>query len=156
FFPERHEVRTTFKDAAQSFLEWSQVNISARGHERYRTSMDALQPTFGERFLDQITPSDVERYKADRIKTVEPGTVNRDLMVLKRLYNLILKGRILPETKIVESLPTRIALFRENNKRLRYLSGKEYGEILLACERLKQQRRACLKVRVLDIKSLLI
>jgi len=156
FFPERHEVRTPFKDAAKSFLEWSQVNISVRGHQRYRTSMENLTAAFGERFLDQITPSDVERYKAERIKTVEPGTVNRDLMVLKRLYNLILKGRILPETKIVESLPTRIALFRENNKRLRYLSGKEYGEILLACERLKQQRRACLKARVLDMKSLIV
>jgi integrase len=156
FFPERHEVRVRFADAAKSFLEWARVNISVRGHERYKCSMASLTAVFGERFLDQITPVDVERYKADRIQHVEPGTINRDLMVLKRLYNLILKGRLLPDTKIVESLPTRIALMRENNKRLRYLSGKEYGQILLACERLNQKRRRCLGTRVLDMKSIII
>lgn len=155
-FPERQETKVLFSDAAKAFLEWARVNISARGHERYKCSMESLSAAFGTRTLDQLTPADVERYKADRVKTVEPGTVNRDLMVLKRLYNLILKGRLLPDTKIVESLPTRIALMRENNKRLRYLSGKEYAEILMACERLKQKRRTCLRTRVLDMKSIIV
>jgi len=156
FFPERHETRVLFSDAAKAFLEWARVNISAHGHTRYKCSMESLNAAFGSRFLDQVTPADIERYKADRVKTVEPSTINRDLMVLKRLYNLILKGRLLPDTRIVESLPTRIALMRENNKRLRYLSGKEYAEILMACERLKQKRRACLRTRVLDIKSIIV
>ncbi len=156
FFPERHETRVLFSDAAKAFLEWAQVNISVRGHERYRCSMESLTAAFGTRFLDQVTPAEVERYKADRIQAVEPGTINRDLMVLKRLYNLILKGRLLPEAKIVESLPTRIALMREDNKRLRYVSEKEFAELLLACERLKQKRRSCLSARVLDLKSIII
>ena len=101
------------------------------------------------------TPTAVEKFKTDRLKEVKPATINRDLAVLKRLYNLILKGQLLPEVSIPESLPRRIRLLRENNVRIRYLSFKEYQELLLACDRLHMKRSPASRAIAIDLKPIL-
>ena len=60
FVPERHRKRVRFEDAAKDFLKWAEVNISERGHERYRCSVDNLVVAFGRLYLDELTPSAVE------------------------------------------------------------------------------------------------
>jgi integrase len=156
FFPERHRKRVRFEDAAKDLLKWAEVNISARGHERYRCSVDNLISAFGRLHLDELTPTAVEAFKADRLKEVKPATINRDLMVLKRLYNLILKGQLLPDVAVPESLPRRISLMRENNHRVRYLSPREYAELLLACDRLHARRGPATRAQAIDMKTLVV
>ena len=156
FFPDRHKERVLFATASEDFLKWAKVNISERGYERYRSCIDNLVEAFGKRYLDEITPTAVEKFKTDRLKEVKPATINRDLSVLKRLYNLILKGQLLPEVAVPESLPRRIHMLKENNLRIRYLSSKEYQELLLACDRLHAKRSATTRATAIDMKPLLI
>jgi len=47
-----------------------------------------LKPYFGDRRLSEITPKDVDDYKAFRLNDVAPATVNRELEVLRHLFNL--------------------------------------------------------------------
>jgi integrase len=155
FFPDRQKERILFEEASKDFLKWAKVNISERGHERYRCCMDNLVEAFGRQYLDEITPTAVEKFKTDRLKVVKPATINRDLAVLKRLYNLILKGQLLPEVSIPESLPRRIRLLRENNVRIRYLSFQEYQELLLACDRLKMKRSPASRAIAIDLKPII-
>ncbi|MBI4565643.1 MAG: site-specific integrase [Planctomycetes bacterium] len=118
--------------------------------------MRNLEAAFGDLRLHEITPALVEKFKAARAKEVKPATVNRDLMSLKRLYNLILKGKILPEAHIIATLPIRIGFLRENNARLRYLTDKEYAELLVACDRIDLKRRASSTVRAVPLKEIVI
>jgi integrase len=156
FFPERHRTRVRLEDAAKAFLKWAQVNVSTRGFERYRCSTDNLVRAFGRLHLDEVGPATVEAFKAERMKTVKPATINRDLTVLKRIYNLILKGQLLPEAAVPESLPRRIRLLRENNLRVRYLSPREYAELLLACDRLNARRSPTTRAQAIDLKTLVV
>jgi len=156
FFPDRQKERISFEKASEEFLKWAEVNISDRGYERYRCCVDNLVAAFGPQYLDEITPPAVEKFKTDRLKVVKPATINRDLAVLKRLYNLILKGQLLPEVSIPESLPRRIHLLRENNLRIRYLSLSEYQALLLACDRLHAKRSPATRAQAMDMKPILI
>src|SRR5689334_23016540 len=152
FFPDRQKERMTFENASKEFLKWAEVNISDRGYERYRCCVDNLVAAFGPQYLDELTPTAVEKFKTDRLKVVKPATINRDLGVLKRLYNLILKGQLLAEVSIPESLPRRIHLLRENNLRIRYLSLTEYQPLLLASDRLPPNRSPAPGAQAIDSK----
>ncbi len=156
FFPDRQKERVLFEDASKEFLKWAKVNISERSYERYRCSVDNLVVAFGQQHLDEVAPPAVEKFKTDRLKVVMPATINRDLAVLKRIYNLILKGQLLPDVSVPESLPRRIHLLRENNLRIRYLSFQEYQELLLACDRLHAKRSPATRAQAIDMKPLLI
>ena len=75
---------------------------------------------FQGRTLGQISPGDVERYQAQRIKTAAPATVNREVMFLKRVFNVAIADGLM------QANPTkRVKLFRENNARVRFLSEEE-------------------------------
>src|ERR1041384_1961244 len=113
YFPERSAARKRLREASEEFLTWAKVNVSSSGHRCYALGMTNLIAAFGERYLDEINPSDIEKYKAQRLKTITASSVNRELAGLKRLYNLALKGIILHGVKISESLPRRIGLLRE-------------------------------------------
>ncbi len=141
YFPERNRPEVLFSDARKEFDAWAKVNVSESGAIRYACSMDALELAFGHVKLHEITPLAVETFKSARLKDVKPATVNRDLMTLKRLINLILQGQLLPDAKVDPLLPPRIRLLRENNKRLRYLTAKEYAELLMACDRQRFKSR---------------
>ena len=70
--------------------------------------------------LRQVVPGDIERYVAKRITQVSPASVNRELAFLKRVFNVaIADGK-------AESNPVRsVKLFKENNKRVRFLAPEE-------------------------------
>ncbi|MDP2788767.1 MAG: phage integrase N-terminal SAM-like domain-containing protein [bacterium] len=42
---------------------------------------------FAGKYLHEITPKDIEQYRAERIKEVSKSTVNRILNCLSSLYN---------------------------------------------------------------------
>jgi integrase len=50
-----------------------------------------LKDHFVEYLADDITPSLVEKYQAERVKEVKPATVNRYLATLKRMFNLAVR-----------------------------------------------------------------
>jgi hypothetical protein len=95
------------------------ANLPIPGHRCYALGMTNLIEAMGDRYLDEISPAAVEKYKANRLKPITASSVNRELAGLKRLYNLALKGLILHGVRINEDLPRRIGMLRENTKRLR-------------------------------------
>ena len=108
----------------KEFLAWSVLEHAAHPatHRRYETASKALLKFFGDTPLDQITPDDVEKFKAWRIKQkkspparklakiawgekvkkaeatakpLKPATVNRELACLKMLHNYYIKSDVL-------------------------------------------------------------
>jgi integrase len=84
----------TFEEFSTAFLEFSKAHKSLRTAEADQTRMKHLLPFFGRYRLDQITPFLVEKYIHERRQAITrrklpvgPATINRELCVLKHLFN---------------------------------------------------------------------
>ncbi len=92
------------------------------------TSINNLKPFFGGKYLHEITPLDMEKYKRRRQGKVSNATVNREVACLKHIFTKAI------EWGIVKKNPgKKVKLLRERNTRLRYLGEKEIGRLYDAC-----------------------
>jgi len=99
-----------------------------RSLARDESSFKNLLPEFGHKLLDQVTPRDVEVYKARRRLEVSGSTVNRELALLKNFFNIaIAEG-------LIEHNPVKgVKFFPESGWRHKYvLSGSEIQRLLEA------------------------
>jgi site-specific recombinase XerD len=136
----------SFKVAMTDFLLWSEQEhqLHPETHERYRVSSVALLRHFKDASLDQITPEEVERFKAIRLmenktvrapkkkrrqldKKLRPATVNRELACLKALFNFVLKADLPLRNPV-----SRVKFFEEHNEQTRVLTFEEQEKYLAA------------------------
>ncbi len=117
--------RLRFKDFAPTYLE-----THAKPNKRSWQTTDAkylknLVPYLGERYLHEITPELVERYKAQRKESVSVASVNRELALLKCMFNKAITWGYAKDNPV-----RRVKLFKENNWRTRFLEKEEIGKLL--------------------------
>jgi integrase len=91
---QRKRVSPTFGDFVTDFMEYSKAHKSSRGSESDETCLKHLTPFFGRYRLDQISSFLVEKYICERRgstsrrgKPPASATINRELQVLKHLFN---------------------------------------------------------------------
>ena len=130
FLDIKEEKRIKFEDFADEYLE-----LHAKVNNRSWKKADAvnirlLKKVFSGKCLNEITPLMIDRFKAERAKslkgekktkTISPATVNRNLACLKSMFNkAIAWGQFVGENPV-----RQVKLFKENNKRLRFLEKEE-------------------------------
>jgi len=123
----RREHKIRFEELAQTYLEL----YSKPNKKSYHSDCDLIKTLgkhFNGKYLYEITPILVEKFKSERIKEVSPATVNRALACLKCMFN-----RAIDWGKIDTNPIIKVKLFRENNKRLRYLEKEEIVKLLARC-----------------------
>lgn len=126
FLDVRKKEKIKFEDLAKEFIELhSKLNKRPRVARRDQFLINRLGASFNGKYLYEITPQDIERYKAERIKDVAPATVNRELACLKCMYN-----KAITWGKADDNPVRKVKLFRENNQRLRYLEKEEIKKLL--------------------------
>jgi len=76
------EKKVPFEDFSQQYLAYSTANKAKSAQQRDRFSVAQLTAVFKEKYLFEITPRMIEKYKATRLKKVGPATVNRELACL--------------------------------------------------------------------------
>jgi integrase len=112
----KQPTRVTFVDFAKEYMVYAKAN--KRSWLRDHTSLTHLLPVFGARKLGDITMHAIEAYKIQRLEKVKPATVNRELVLMKHMFNLAIawgkatanpvKGiRLLRETALPERILTR-------------------------------------------------
>ena len=68
-------------------------------------------------YLSEITPKVIEEYKARRLETVKPATVNKEFALLKHMFTKAIKWRYFKQN------PAKpVKLPKEPPGRLRYLT----------------------------------
>ncbi|MBM3244209.1 MAG: site-specific integrase [Candidatus Omnitrophica bacterium] len=116
-----------FKFFAQEYLE-----VHAKNKRSYHSDIDrtnTLHRYFGDKFLHEITPFEVEKFKTKRAGEVSGATVNRDLACLKCLFNkAIAWGRFNGKNPV-----KGVRLFKEQ-PRLRFLEKEEIFKLLANCD----------------------
>jgi site-specific recombinase XerD len=96
----------------------------------YRGALDCIGHFFGRDLaLNAVTPLWAEAYKADLMgRGLTPATINKRFSCLKHLFSKAVSWRFMNENP-AES----VGNIRENNKRVRYLSGDEYDRLVANC-----------------------
>lgn len=126
--------RRSFKEAVVIYISNAQIKASTR--VSHLSNISILDEWFRDSTLDQIDRTSIEQFKQARLNEgVSGATVNRQLEVLRAILNYCRD-----ELEWIESFP-KIKMFKEIQKRIRYLSKTE-SETLLAPGVLNQHTRA--------------
>jgi len=81
-----------------------------------------VEPVWGNRYLDQITKSDLITLLANHRKTHAPGSCNRLTILLRYLFNTAIKNG---DVGITKNPMGGHPLMKEDNKQERYLTSEE-------------------------------
>src|SRR6267154_564528 len=78
-----------FRDFAQRFLHTVKVERRSNTHRNYLSCVRNLDPVFGSKYLDEITPEMIRGFKEARLeKRLSPATVTRDLSCLRQILGI--------------------------------------------------------------------
>lgn len=78
--------KITLAQFGQQYVEYARAN--KRSWIRDQQIMTHLTEAFGKSRLEDIGALGVEQYKIRRVRAVAPATVNREIALLKHMYNV--------------------------------------------------------------------
>jgi len=120
-----------FKDWAASYLNLEEVKRLRSYRTRIIVVRLQLLPFFGNKIITEITPEDVEAYRAQRTRrNSQPAslqTINNDHIILKHCLNVARRKRLLTVNPAA-LVPIPCA----NNERDRVLTGEEWQRLYAA------------------------
>ena len=121
----RRPVKITFGEFGKKYMEYAKTN--KRSWLRDEQMLKQLEQFFGtERDLREIRPVDIEKYKTSRREAVSDSTVNRELALLKRMFNLAIDWDFFFAVNPVR----RVKFFREFTIRARVLGIEEEKRLI--------------------------
>lgn len=124
------EKKLTFRQFAPEYLAYSQANKSVSSYRRDCIAIDRwLTPVFGDRYLFDVTLAAVERYKQQRLESVDPATVNKEVNCLKAMLNKAVRWGYLKDNPL-----KGMTALKEPPGRLRYLMPEETTRLLSVCQ----------------------
>ncbi|MDD5679745.1 MAG: site-specific integrase [Candidatus Omnitrophica bacterium] len=129
FLNIKKKERIKFEDFSAIFLRLhSNVNKKPSSAKRDAILLRNLSCCFAGKYLYEITPMMIEKYKEERRTYASPATVNREIACMKCMFNKAIQwGK-------ADSNPVRkVKLFKENNTRTRYLEKEDVLRLLDNC-----------------------
>jgi integrase len=121
----KRPVKITFGEFGERYMVHAKAN--KRSWLRDEQMLGNLKKFFGsERQLADVTPAEIEGYKLHRRAEVSGSTVNRELALLKRMFNLAIDWDLFRDINPVR----RVKFFRELNTGVRVVSPDEEGKLL--------------------------
>src|SRR5215510_11509624 len=116
-----------FSRLVERYREYGASTKRAWAEEKYR--LETFADLFGETPLSQITTWQIEKWKGERLKKVKPGTVNRELTVIKHMFRKAIEWGMTTTNPAAS-----VKRFPINDQRTRFLTEAEIQKLLLACE----------------------
>ena len=116
----------TFDKAAELFLNWAEANRRSHTYKCYKSSLEKLKESFSGKKLGQISPFLIEKYKAGRVKDGANVALNRELSVLKNLFNSCKDRRKFEGDNPV----SRVKMVKESKGSVRFLEPAEAQQLL--------------------------
>ncbi len=120
-------VRITLSEFGKRYLEYAKAN--KRSWLRDQQMMEHLNEVLGSAVLSDIGPFEIEQYKLARVQSVSPATVNREIALLKHMFNMAEQWGLYRGRNPVRS----VKFLAEENLQCRFLSKEEEEKLLSAC-----------------------
>ena len=121
-----------FSTLAEQYREFGATTKRAWEDEKYVTEMFAQR--FGDTPLSQITQWEIEKWKAERSKSVKGNTVNRQLTVIKHMLHKAVEWGMIAINPA--SAVKRVTI---NDQRTRFLTVDEFHLLLAECRKQEGQ-----------------
>jgi integrase len=119
-------VKISFEKFKEQYLEYSLANKKPRTSLRDITSLKPLQEFFGGKFISEISPFLIEKYKQKRKEDgVSPRTVNIEIACLRHMFNMAMKWGKAQKNPVHE-----VKLFKEPEGKDRILSPEEEARLI--------------------------
>jgi integrase len=115
----------TFEKAKEEFLKWVDTNKKPRTARGYRNALKHLARSCAGRRLSQVDEPSVERHKRALIEAGHAPAANRQLAILRSLFN-----RCRDDLRLYDGVTPRMRLVREPKGRLRFLDAAEEARLL--------------------------
>lgn len=126
FFDKRKQEKMLFKDLAQRVLTY--LLERRKAHVFFNTMIAKLVKVFGEMYICELTADRITDYQTKRASEVSKSTVNRELAVLKRIFNLGIKWSVLTKNPV-----TKVEFYKEPKIRIKYLKEEQIRSLLNHC-----------------------
>lgn len=121
---KRKELPTLEEFATRDYLPFAKQHKRSWRDDELRLNKEIL-PRFGQLRIDMLTTREVLQFHNALNESRSPGTANRYLSLISRMYNLA------AQWEIYEGNPARrVKKFQENNARQRFLSKEEVARFL--------------------------
>ena len=101
FNAPKPKVIPTFSEFAREYLEFAKGNKKSWDRDMY--ALRSLEPFFGSYKLTDISPILIEKYKLERKQVVSTSTVNKELSIMRRMFNVAIswdKCKLNPVSKV--------------------------------------------------------
>jgi len=115
-----------FEKARVEFEKWALSNKRPRTYRTYRQCLNHLAKAFNWKKLSEIHSFGVEKYKRERAEAGARVRANRELAVLKMLFNRAKEWKLFEGDNPVSG----VAFFEEPRQRLRFLEAEEEAQLL--------------------------
>jgi len=156
------EKKIPFNKYSEQYLAFSKANKASSTYRRHdQNNIAHLVSFFKDRYIYEITPQMIEKYKVGRLEKVAPATVNRELASLKHMFTKAIEWGY-----VKENPAKRVKLLKEPPGRLRYLRAEEVEALLRACSGhirpivvtalntgMRKGELLCLRWRDIDLKN---
>ena len=140
----RHGIRRlpdiTFRAFAETYVT-DHAELHKRSVDRDREIIKVLNRVFGSLILHEITAHRIEQFKRERLagkwrghkttsaaKSIQPGTVNRELDTLRSIFSKAIEWG-----KLIENPMAPVKRLKVDNRRTRILTDEEQVRLLEAC-----------------------
>jgi integrase len=121
--------KDTFASLLPRYLKHQKPRLSERSYQRTSGIVEnQLRPVFGAMHVGSIRRADLQQYVTERAGAVSPGSVVKELNVLKHLMGLAVEWELIPFNPAL-----KIKAPRPPAGRVRYLQPTELRAVLAAC-----------------------
>ena len=122
----------TLNDVWEKYLPWAKEHKKTWRDDDYHYRKH-LQPRFGEKSLESITPFDLEKMKSELRKGLSqngrafaPASIKHHLILVRRLFNLAVKWEMYQGANPVKS----VEMPKVDNQITEYMSDEELSRLL--------------------------
>lgn len=119
------------REVAEKYLEWAKNNKARGGIDDKSRYENHLQGRFGERKMNEITPLDMERMKAELSEKYAAATVAHVLKLMRMIYNKAKTWKLYAGESPIQGVKLPIP----RNARERFLNHEEANALLEALKK---------------------
>lgn len=130
FLDIKRQPKMKIKDLIDKYIELYLKQNRVSWEKAEKNNLRHINSFMGGRYLHEITPVDVEKFRLERLKYVSKCSVNKNVGCLRAMYNKAIEWKLFDGVNPVRG----IRFYKLDNRRLRYLEKEEIRRLLSHCE----------------------
>lgn len=130
FLDIKRQQKVKFKELSEQYIELYLKPNRTTWWKSEKHNIRHLKEYFGEKYLQEITPIDVEKFRQERLQAVSKSSINKNVGCLRAMFNKAIEWQLFEG----QNPASGVKFYKLDNKRLRYLEKEEIGRLLSHCE----------------------